>query len=213
VSPGRAFEEDLSEFERRLSVTVPLADGQTHRCNQSYLCKWCVSHYSDEKNPLKQAKDRFKVNEMIFSWKAAHSLQMPQSNAAGIIIDDLRLESHKTVPESLFTSKHKTKMRTFIVRMRNHSRKVSYMHFLFPMKKYFIWTVFTILNMIVTGLLIVNMSRENIERKHEENFLRGWWLKLAVCSTGVSSIVGFVNDSVEHDHYMREVLPHGPRSH
>ena len=159
------------------------------------------------KQAIQKAKNRFKGSKTVSCRKLAASLTISRSSASRIIKEDLKLKSYKVIIEPLLTDEHKTKRKVFANWVRNHYRKEDTMRFLFSDEKMFdIDGVYNSQNDRVWAV-----DKEDAERKGRVKQRRKFPTKvmvwLSVCSEGVSPLVVFEDGTVDHDRYIREVLP------
>ena len=159
------------------------------------------------KEMIKKIKNRFKGSKNISCRKLSLSLNISRSSMSRIIKEDLKLKSYKPVIEPLLTDDQKSRRKTFANWVRNHYRKEDTMRFLFSDEKLFdIDGVYNSQNDRVWAV-----DREDAKRKgrvkQRRKFPQKVMVWLGVCSEGVSPIVIFQNGTVDHDRYIREVLP------
>jgi hypothetical protein len=159
------------------------------------------------KQAIKKAKNRFKGHKTISARKLAFALNCSRSSASRIIKDDLKLKSYKMILEPLLTDEHKEKRQIFANWVRNHFRKEDTMRFLFSDEKMIDMNgIYNSQNDRVWAI-----DREDAEKKcrvkPQRKFPQKVMVWLGVCSKGVSPIVIFEKGTLDHDRYIRDVLP------
>ena len=121
--------------------------------------------------------------------------------------DDLQLRAYKIQNEPLLTDEHKEKRIKFANWVRTNFRKEDTMKILFSDEKMFdIDGIYYSQN---NRIWAVNRAeadaKDGIRQRHK--FPQKVMIWLAVSSKGVSLLVVFENGTVDHDRYIKEVLP------
>ena len=109
--------------------------------------------------------------------------------------------------EPLLTDEHKEKRMKFANWIRANFRKENTMNILFSDEKMF--DIDGVYNHVMTeyGRKIVQQPTPKMVLGKNVNFPRKVMVWLGVCCKGVSPLVIFESDTLDHDQYIKEVLP------
>ena len=121
--------------------------------------------------------------------------------------DDLHLKPYKKIVEPFITDEQKAKRVRFANWIRNNFRKEDTMRILFSDEKMFdIDGVYNAQNERVWAVDRATANTKGAKRE-KRKFPQKVMVWLGVCTKGVTPLVIFDKGSVDHDRYIREVLP------
>ena len=130
-----------------------------------------------------------------------------QSLAQRILREDLGCRPYKYVVEPALTEEHKVKRKKFANWIRTNFRKQETLKILFSDEKMF--DIDGVYNTQNDHIWVVSCDEANqkggIHQKKKFPVKVMVWL--GVCSKGVSPLVIFEQGTVDHDRYIKEVLP------
>jgi len=134
-------------------------------------------------------------------------MTVSRSSASRVLHKALRSKAYKVVREPKLTERQMRNRIKFANWVRNNFSKTQTMRFVFSDDK--IFTVVGVLNRQNERVWAVN--RAEADRNggiHRANkFPERIMVSLAVCSNGVSSVVMFDNETVNHENYIHRCLP------
>ncbi|CAF3367837.1 unnamed protein product [Rotaria socialis] len=143
----------------------------------------------------------------ISTRKLAGDLGISQASVQLMLREDLGLKTYKKVVEPMLTDEHKGKRNTFANWVRTNFRKEETMNIFFSDEKMFdIDGVYSSQNDRVWAVDRVDADTKG-GIKPKRKFPQKVMVWLGVCSKGVTPLVIFDNDSVDHARYTQEVLP------
>lgn len=159
------------------------------------------------KASIRKVKDRLCRKRNVTSRKLAVELNISRTSVRRILKNDLLLQSYKKVVEPLLTDEHKEKRKKFSNWVRTHFRKEDTMKILFSDEKMF--DIDGIYNSQNDRVWAANRAEADEKGgvRQKRKFPQKVMVWLAVCSKGVSPIVIFDEGTINHDRYIREVLP------
>lgn len=159
------------------------------------------------KESIRKVKTRLNRKRKVSIRKLVHELDISYGSVRRILKSDLKLRSYKMVVEPLLTDEHKEKRKKFSNWIRTHFRKEDTMNILFSDEKLF--DINGIYNSQNNRVWAVSRSEadKNGAVKQRRQFPQKIMVWLAVCSKGVSPLFIFKEGTVDHDRYIREVLP------
>ena len=159
------------------------------------------------KQMIQKVKRRLKGKRKVSSRKLAVELDISRTSVRRILKDDLGCHPYKVRIVPLINDDHKAKRKSFANWIRTHFRKEKTMRILFSDEKMF--DIDGVYNSQNDRIWAIN--REEADRaggrKQKRKFPEKVMVWLAVCSKGVSPLVIFGNESVNHERYIQTVLP------
>ena len=159
------------------------------------------------KESIKKVKHRLNRKKKVTSRKLAVELNISRTSVRRILKNDLLLRPYKKIVEPLLTDEHKEKRKKFSNWVRTRFQKEDTMKILFSDEKLFhIDGIYNFQNDRIWAVSRVEADKRggvNQKRKLSQKVMV-WF---AVCSKGVSPIVIFVEGTIGHAQYIREVLP------
>ena len=159
------------------------------------------------KAAIQKVKRRLKGSKAVTSRKLALEVNISHASAYRILKNDLQLRAYKKTTEPLLTAEHKEKRKTFANWVRNNFRKEDTMRILFSDEKMF--DLDGIYN--AQNDRIWSVDRQDANKKggikQKRKFPQKVMVWLGACSKGISPLVLFENGTLDHDRYIREVLP------
>ena len=159
------------------------------------------------KGAIQKVKNRLKRKKSVSARKLALELEISERSVRRILKEDLNLKPYKKIVQPKLTDIHKAKRVQFANWIRNNFRKEDTMRILFSDEKMFdidgiyntqhdrVWAV---------DRATADANGGKIEKRQFPQKVMVW---LGVCSKGVTPLVVFDEGSVDHDRYIREVLP------
>ncbi len=159
------------------------------------------------KAAIRKVKNRCERGKRVSSRKLARDLNISRTSVRRILKDDLGLRTYKILNEPSPTEEHKEKRVQFANWIRTNFRKEDTMKILFPDEKMF--DIDGVYNSQNDRIWAVNPADADIRGgvRQKRKFPQKVMVWLAVCSKGVSPLVIFEKGTVDHDRYIREVLP------
>mgnify|MGYP002380159210 CR=1 FL=1 len=148
-----------------------------------------------------------KGRKRVSSRKLARELGISRTSVQRVLSDDLGLHAYKIQNEPLLTDEHKEKRIQFANWIRTNFRKEDTMKILFSDEKMF--DIDGVYNSQNDRIWSANCSEVDAKGgiRQKRKFLQKVMVWLGVCSKGVSPLVIFENGTVDHDRYVKEVLP------
>ena len=139
--------------------------------------------------------------------KLSRELGISQTTVRRVLNDDLQLHAYKVQTEPLLTDEHKAKRIKFANWIRTHFRKEDTMKFLFSDEKMF--DIDGVYNSQNDRIWVVNRTEANNRGgvRQKRKFPQKVMVWLGVCSKGVSPLVVIERGTVDHDRYIKEMLP------
>ncbi|CAF3930185.1 unnamed protein product [Rotaria sp. Silwood2] len=137
----------------------------------------------------------------------ALDLGISHESARRILRDDLGCRPYKHVIEPALTEEHKEKRKKFANWIRTNFRKQETLKILFSDEKMF--DIDGVYNTQNDRIWAVNRDEANQKGgvHQKKKFPEKVMVWLGVCSKGVSPLVIFEQGTVDHDRYIKEVLP------
>jgi hypothetical protein len=159
------------------------------------------------KSAIQKVKRKLKNRKAVSCRKLALEMHMSSASAYRILKDDLQLRAYKKLVEPLLSDEHKVKRKKFANWVRQHFRKEDTLRFVFSDEKMF--DLDGIYNSQNDRIWAVDRAEANRKGgvKQRRKFPQKVMVWLAACSEGVSPLVVFKDGTVDHDRYIREVLP------
>ncbi|CAF3476932.1 unnamed protein product [Rotaria socialis] len=157
--------------------------------------------------PIKKVKNHLNRKEKVTSRKLAAVLNISRTSVHRRLKDDLLLQSYKKIVEPLLTDEHKEKRKTFSIWVRTRFRKEDTIKILFSDEKLFdIDGIYNSQNDRIWAVRRAEADKMD-GVKQNRKFPQKVMVWLAVFSKGVLAIVIFDEGTIDHDRYIREVLP------
>jgi transposase len=159
------------------------------------------------KNLIQKVKSRLKRKKPVSIRKLANELDISTGSVYNILRDDLGYRAYKRRVQPLLTDAQKMKRKKFANWVRTNFKKEQTLKFVFSDEKMF--DVNGMYNRQNQRVWAVDRREadENGGRKHKQKFPQKVMVWLAVSSTGVSPLVILDKGSVNHEKYIKEVLP------
>jgi transposase len=159
------------------------------------------------KATIQKVKRRLNRQKGVSTRKLASDLGISRTSVQRVLKDDLQLQAYKTQTEPLLTDEHKEKRMKFANWVRTNFRKEDTMKILFSDEKMF--DIDGAYNCRYDRIWTVNRAEADIKGgiRRKRKFPQKVMVWLEVCSKGVSPLVIFENGTVDHDRYIKEVLP------
>ncbi|CAM4746049.1 unnamed protein product [Rotaria magnacalcarata] len=159
------------------------------------------------KAAIQKVKHRLNKRKSVSSRKLVRELSISRTSVRRILKDDLGLHAYKVQNEPMLTDEHKEKRIQFANWIRNNFRKEDTMRILFSDEKMF--DIDGVYNSQNDRIWAVDRSEADIKggTRQKRKFPQKIMVWLGVCSKGVSPLVIFENGTVDHDRYIKEVLP------
>lgn len=159
------------------------------------------------KETIQKAKRKMNRTKNMSYRKLARELDISRSSAQRLLKNDLQLRSYKKTVEPLLTDEHKEKRKKFANWVRTNFRKEDTMKILFSDEKMFdIDGIYNSQNDRVWAVDRAEADRKG-GVKQKRKFPQKVMVWLGACSKGVSPLVIFEEGTVNHERYIREVLP------
>ena len=153
-------------------------------------------------------KVKHKLNQQMVSVRSlAKDCSISKSSAHRILKDNLKLCAYKMRIESKLTEEHKNKRKNSLRRLAITFEKRTQCASYFQTKKYLISTVCTIPKINVFGLLVEMKQMKKVASQSNRNLPQKVMVWLGVCSKGVTPLVIFDRETVDHVVYIQQVLP------
>ncbi len=159
------------------------------------------------KATIRKINHRKERRKFVSSRKLARELGISRTSVRRVLKNDLKLQAYKIQNEPLLTDEHKEKRIKFANWIRTNFRKEDTMKILFSDEKMF--DIDGVYNSQNDRIWAVNRSEADIKGgiRQKRKFPQKVMVWLGVCSKGVSPLVIFENGTVDHDRYIKEVLP------
>jgi inhibitor of nuclear factor kappa-B kinase subunit alpha len=159
------------------------------------------------KAAIRKIKSRVERRKSVSSRKIARELGISRTSVRRILKNDLELQAYKIQKEPLLTDEHKEKRMKFANWIRTNFRKEGTMNILFSDEKMF--DIDGVYNSQNDRIWAANRSEADIKGgiRQKRKFPQKVMVWLGVCSKGVSPLVIFENGTVNHERYIKEVLP------
>jgi len=159
------------------------------------------------KASVRKVKHRLESRKLVSSRKLARELGISQTSVLRILKNDLELRAYKMQKEPMLTDGHKEKRIQFANWVRRTFRKEDTMKILFSDEKMF--DIDGVYNSQNDRIWAVNRSEADIKGgiRQKRKFPQKVMVWLGVCSKGVSPLVIFENGTVDHERYIKELLP------
>ena len=159
------------------------------------------------KAAIQKVKMRANRGKKVSSRKLARELGISRTSVQRILCNDLGLRAYKVQIEPLLTDEHKEKRIRFANWIRTNFRKEDTMKILFSDEKMF--DIDGVYNSQNERIWAVDRAEANTRGgiRQRRKFPQKVMVWLAVCSKGVSPLVIFEKGTVDHDRYIKEVLP------
>ncbi|CAM2721683.1 unnamed protein product [Rotaria socialis] len=159
------------------------------------------------KAAIRKIKNRVERRRSVSSRKIARELGISRTSIRRILKNDLELQAYKIQKEPLLTDEHKEKRIKFANWIRTNFRKEDTMNILFSDEKMF--DIDGVYNSQNDRIWAANRSEADINGgiRQKRKFPQKVMVWLGVCSKGVSPLVIFENGTVNHERYIKEVLP------
>lgn len=139
--------------------------------------------------------------------KLALKMGISRTSVRRVLKNDLKLRAYKKIIEPFLTDEHKEKRKRFASWARTNFRKEDTMRIVFSDEKMF--DIDGVYNSQNERVWAVDRSEADAKGgiKRKRKYPQKVMVWLAVCSEGVSPMVIFEDGTVDHDRYIREVLP------
>lgn len=159
------------------------------------------------KAAIRKVKTRLTRHKKVSSRKLAGELGISRTSVRRILNNDLQLRPYKTRIEPLLSDEHKEKRIKFANWIRTNFRKEDTMRILFSDEKMF--DIDGVYNSQNDRIWAVDRREADINGgiRQTRKFPQKVMVWLGVCSKGVSPLVIFEEGTVDHDSYIRKVLP------
>jgi len=159
------------------------------------------------KATIQNIKRRMKRQKRVSIRKLASELNISRNSVWRVLKNDLQLKAYKKQIEPLLTDEHKAKRKTFANWARKKFRKEDTMKILFSDEKMF--DLDGIYNSQNDRIWAVDRADADKKGgvKQKRKFPQKVMVWLGACSKGVSPLVIFEDGTVNHERYIREVLP------
>lgn len=156
---------------------------------------------------IRKVKNRLKREKPSSTRKLALELGISRGSVQRLLKDDLQLQAYKVLNEPLITDEHKAKRLKFVNWVRTNFRKEDTMKIVFSDEKMF--DIDGVYNSQNDRIWAANRSEANIKGgiRQRRKFPQKVMVWLGVCSKGVSPLVIFEKGTLDHDRYIKEVLP------
>ncbi|CAF1315268.1 unnamed protein product [Rotaria sp. Silwood1] len=159
------------------------------------------------KGMIKKVKNRLKCKRRVSSRKLANEFDISERSVRRILKEDLGLRPYKKRIEPLLTNTHKAKRIMFANWIRHNFRKEETMRILFSDEKMFdLDGMYNSQNDIIWA---VNRAEADDKGgiKQKQKFPQKVMVWLGVCFKGVTPLVIFDEETVNHERYIEKVLP------
>lgn len=159
------------------------------------------------KAAIQKIKKRVKGGKKISCRKLAQEMDISFSSVRRILKNDLQLRAYKKITEPLLKDDQKEQRKKFANWVRKKFRKDDTMRILFSDEKMF--DLDGIYNSQNDRIWAVDREDANQKGaiKQKRKYPQKVMVWLGVCSYGVSPLVLFKDGTVNHERYIREVLP------
>ena len=159
------------------------------------------------KATIRKVKRRRERRRSVTSRKLARELGISRTSVRRILKNDLGLHAYKIQNEPMLTDEHKVKRIQFANWIRTNFRKEDTMKILFSDEKMF--DIDGVYNSQNDRIWAVSRSEADIKggTRQKRKFPQKVMVWLGVCSKGVSPLIIFEKGTVDHERYIKEVLP------
>ena len=162
---------------------------------------------SRTKGAICKVKTRLYRKKKVSIRKLAAELDISNTSVHRILTKDLGCRAYKKRIEPLLTDAHKAKRIKFANWVRNNFRKEATMRILFSDEKMF--DIDGVYNAQNDRIWAVSRAQADINSgvKQKRKFPQKVMVWLGVCSEGITPLVILDNGTVNHDVYIKQVLP------
>ena len=152
-------------------------------------------------------KNRLKGGGRVSARKLSKELKLSRTSIQRILRDDLRYFSYKIIIKPFLTDAHKAERKRFANWVRSNFRKEQTMRLLFSNEKLFdMGGVYNVQNDRVWAPSRVEANEcDGIKMKRK--FSQKVMVWLGACLKGITPLVIFEEGTLDHDRYIKEVLP------
>jgi len=159
------------------------------------------------KGMIQKVKNRLKRKKPITSRKLANEINISERSVRRILKNDLGLKPYKKRIEPLLTDTHKAKRIMFANWIRHNFRKEQTMKIIFSDEKMF--DLNGMYNAQNDRIWAINRSEADAKGgvKQKQKFAQKIMVWLGVCSKGLTPLVIFDEGTLDHERYIKEVLP------
>ncbi|CAF1037694.1 unnamed protein product [Rotaria magnacalcarata] len=159
------------------------------------------------KQMIEKVKNRLKRKKKVSSRILAHELSVSRTSVRRILRDDLQYHAYKMRVVPLLKDEHKGKRKRFSNWIRTYFKKETTMKILFSDDKMF--DIDGVYNSQNDRIWAVNRQEADKAggRKQKRKFSDKIMVWLGVCSKGVSPLVILGIESMNHERYIKNVLP------
>jgi len=159
------------------------------------------------KKMVQKIKNRLKRKKRVSSRKLAQELDISKTSVLRVLKDDLGLRPYKKRIVPLMTDAQKAKRKKFANWIRTNFKKEDTLRILFSDEKMF--DIDGVYNAQNDRVWAVDRGEadKNGGKKEKRKFPQKVMVWLGVCSKGVTPLVILDKGSVNHDRYIKEVLP------
>ena len=156
---------------------------------------------------IQKIRSRLKRKKRISSRKLANELNISRTSVQRILQKELNLQAYKHRVEPLLTNGQKVKRIKFANRIRNHFRKEQTLKLLFSDEKFF--DLNGMYNAQNDRIWSTNRNEADKDGgiKQKQKFPQKVIVWLGACSKSVTPLVILDKDTVNHDWYIKKVLP------
>lgn len=156
---------------------------------------------------IQKVKNRINGKRRVSARKLSHELKISRTSIQRILKEDLGLFPYKKIVQPFLTDAHKAERKKFSNWVRSNFRKEQTMKILFSDEKLFdIDGVYNVQNDRVWAPSRVEANEKGgIHQKRK--FPQKVMVWLGACSKGITPLVIFEQGTVDHDRYIKEVLP------
>ncbi|CAM4965267.1 unnamed protein product [Rotaria socialis] len=205
--------DGLTKIFRDLNGTLSLAT--IERWCKSIRDTGCINLSKPPGHPrtirtnanIQKVKHRLERRRTVSSRKLSRELGISRMSVRRVLKNDLGLHAYKVQNEPMLTDEHKEKRIQFANWIRTNFRKEDTMKILFSDEKMF--DIDGVYNSQNDRIWAVNRSEADIKggTRQKRKFPQKVMVWLGVCSKGVSPLIFFEKGTVDHDRYIKEVLP------
>ncbi|CAF3081974.1 unnamed protein product [Rotaria sp. Silwood2] len=159
------------------------------------------------KQMIQKVKNRLKSKKRVSSRLLAKELDISERSVRRILKDNLGLKPYKKRIEPLLTKVHKKKRMAFANWVRNNFQKEQTLQILFSDEKMF--DLDGMYNAQNDRIWASDRSKADVKGgvKQKQKFPQKVMVWLGVCSKGVTPLVIFDEGTLDHQRYIKEVLP------
>ncbi|CAF1292173.1 unnamed protein product [Didymodactylos carnosus] len=159
------------------------------------------------KTMIQKVKNWLKRKKRVSSRKLASDLDISERSIRRILKNDLGLRPYKKRIESLLTNMHKAKRITFANKIRHNFQKEQTMKILFSKEKMF--DLNGMYNAENDRIWAINRAATDAKSgiKQQQQFPQKVMVWLDVCFKSVSPMVIFEEGTLDHERYIKEILP------